>query len=114
MSVYAIGSNSLALDLTLRISFLFEFSFLYHQRFVPILLNSLTSGNLQVSIGREQTNLVAVYNSQLQSAFVTWQEGGLVFGRHIAVATRPVCIARCSSGKTCAMLDICVSETRGK
>ena len=74
----------------------------------------LALGNLQVSIGRDQTNLVAVYNSQLQSAFVTWQEGGLVFGRHIAMATRPVCFPRCSSGKTCAMLDICVSESRGK
>ncbi|XP_078373114.1 uncharacterized protein LOC144656754 isoform X1 [Oculina patagonica] len=72
----------------------------------------LLQGNLQVSFGRDQTKLAAVYNSQLQSAFVTWQEGGLVFGRRIAMATPPVCFPRCSSGKTCAILDICVSATR--
>ena len=71
------------------------------------------TGNLQLAFGRQQKNPVTLYNKNLQGAFVTWQEAGVLLARQIFAATRPLCSPLCTSQQTCAVQDKCVSKTGG-
>lgn len=70
----------------------------------------LLQGNLRVKMARKQENPKVLYNSQAEISLVSWQEAGVVLARQITSA-RPLCNPVCSSGKTCAVQDTCVSNS---
>ena len=63
-------------------------------------------------MARKQENPKVLYNSQAEISLVSWQEAGVVLARQITSA-RPLCNPVCSSGKTCAVQDTCVSNSGG-